>query len=346
MIEIIFKATNLEELEMKTAKPIKIIASGKYLPKIVYSSQIEDLHNLERGWSAKNSGVESRHHVTFECNGYMGARAVENAFEKCNLQLKDVDLLISASATFDYPLPNQASVIKSELVNGKEFDFGTIDIDASCLSFVNAFEVASALLDGKQYKTIVIVSSEISSKGLNPANKETITLFGDGAVAFILQYDESADARFYKAMQKNYTEGIFDSLVKGGGNKYYFKDNPYTTDLYSFTMNGKNLMRLALQKLAPFIDAFFEDLAIKILDVDSVIPHQASLKAVLILEKTYNFKPNQVKGNLKTHGNCIASSIPMLLHDSIENGEIKRGDICFLVGTAAGFSIGGALIRY
>jgi 3-oxoacyl-[acyl-carrier-protein] synthase-3 len=331
---------------MKSGKPIKIVASGSYLPQIVISTEIEEAHGIPKGWSAKYSGVESRHHVSFESNGYMGARAVENALKKANLKMNDIDLMISASATFDYPLPNQASVIKSEIPDSKLVDFATLDIDSSCLSFVSAFEIAASLLNGKQYKTIVIVSSEISSKGLNPNNFETITLFGDGAVAFILQYDESSDSRFYKATQKNYTEGVLDSCVKGGGNKYFFKDHPYSPVFHSFAMNGKKLMHLALKYLPAFMNDFFEELPINLIDVDVIIPHQASLSAIMIFEKLYDFKPNQMKGNLKTHGNCIATSIPMLLHDTIENGEINRGELCFLVGTAAGFSIGGALIKY
>lgn len=331
---------------MKSGKPIKIISSGCYLPKIVLSSDIEKVNGIDLGWSAKFSGVESRHHVTFETNGFMGARAIENALANCVLQLKDIDMIISASATFDYPLPNQASVIKAELKNGHKVNMPAIDVDASCLSFVSAFEIASSLLNGRQYKNIVIVSSEISSKGLNPANKETVTLFGDGAVAFILQYDESSDSRFYKATQNTYSEGVYDSYVKGGGNKHFFKDHPYHPELHSFSMNGKNLLRLAIKNIPVFIENFFSDLPIGLLDTNCVIPHQASITAILILEKMFDFRPNQLKGNIKSYGNCIAASIPLLLHDSIISGGVKRGDICFLLGTAAGFSIGGALIRY
>src|SRR5688500_4560063 len=99
---------------MSAHKPIRIVGFGKYLPKQVLSCDIEKKYGLPNGWSERYSGVKSRHHVTFESNGYMGARAIENALENANVSLSEIDLIISAAATFDYPLPNRSSIIKSE----------------------------------------------------------------------------------------------------------------------------------------------------------------------------------------------------------------------------------------
>lgn len=323
-----------------------MLGFGKYLPKQVLSSEIEQRYGLPAGWSERYSGVRARHHATFESNGYMGARAIEQAMENCGLSLSDVDMIISAAATYDYPLPNQASVIKNHLKNGNDYTISTIDINSTCLSFVSAFEFASKLLDGKQYKTIVIVSSEISSKGLDPENWETITLFGDAAVAVVLQYDENSDSLFIKGGQRTYSEGVFDTIIKGGGNEYFFKDHPYDQKLYSFSMNGKNLLRLAKNKIPDFMEWFFCDLPISIHDVNAIIPHQASKTGIMMFRNIYGLMNGQVKENLLTNGNCIAASIPMTFYDAVAAGEIKRGDICLLSGTAAGFSIGGVLIKY
>ena len=94
---------------MNQTKPIRIIAMGKYLPKAVLSEEIERKHGLPIGWSQKYSGVENRHIVTNENNGIMGARAAEEALSKASMSLKDIDLLLCGSGTFDYPIPNQSS---------------------------------------------------------------------------------------------------------------------------------------------------------------------------------------------------------------------------------------------
>ncbi len=331
---------------MKPHKPVRILGFGKYLPKQVFSCDIEKKFGLPGGWSERYSGVKSRHHVTFESNGYMGARAIENALANSNVSLSEIDLIISAAATFDYPLPNRSSIIKNELHASNNITIPTIDIDSTCLSFVSAFEYASMLLDGAQYKKIIIVSSEVSSLGLDPENWETLTLFGDAAVAVILKYDENEDSCFVKGGQRTYSQGVFDTLIKGGGNKYFFKEHPYNQKLHSFAMNGKNLLRLAKEKIPEFMDWFFKELPVNITEIDAIIPHQASKYGIAMFKNLYGFKEGQVKENISTNGNCIAASIPLTLYDSIVAGTIKRGDTCLLCGTSAGFSIGGVLIKY
>ena len=331
---------------MKANKSVKIVAMGKYLPKKVLSADIEKKHGIPLGWSERYSGVNSRHHVTFESGGYMGARAIEKALEKASISLKDIDLIISASATFDYPLPNQASIIKQELNDGLTLDIGTIDIDTTCLSFVSGFDLASKLLDGKQYKNIVLVSSEISSKGLDESNWETLTLFGDAAVAAVLQFDETCDAEFIKGGIKTYSIGATYTMIEGGGNVCPVKEFSYDSKLHTFQMSGKKLLKLAKQKIPLFMDWFFEDLPYSLTDIEVIIPHQASKMGLLVFTQLYPFKPDQIRGNLSTNGNCIAASIPMVLHDEIEAKRIQRGQLVLLTGTSAGFSIGGVLIKY
>ena len=91
---------------MNISRKIKILSTGAYLPKAISSEEFEQKHHLPEGWSERYSGVKNRHHVTFESNGYMGARAIESALENSSLELSDIDLIISAGATFDYPLPH------------------------------------------------------------------------------------------------------------------------------------------------------------------------------------------------------------------------------------------------
>ena len=231
-------------------KPFKITGAGTYYPKnIVQSNDLEAKYGLPIGWSERYSGVKSRHHVTTETNAFLGARALEKALAKANMKVENIDLLISASATYDYPLPNQSSLIKYELSESENTDFPCVDMDATCLSFVAAMDYASRFLDGKSYRNIAIVSSEIASNGLNPDNWETLTLFGDGAAAVILSFDETAESGSINFGMKTYAEGAFNTIIRGGGNAMFFKDNPYSPELHSFKMEGKKLLRMAKQKI-------------------------------------------------------------------------------------------------
>lgn len=331
---------------MSKIKPIKITALGKYLPQAVSSAELEKKHGLPAGWAIKYSGVSSRHIATTEHNGLMGARAAEEALEKAGLHLGNIDMIISGSGTYDYPIPNQASVIKAEMKDGNRYHPPAVNIDSTCLSFVSALDFAAKILDGKTYKNILIVSTEIASKGTNPANWETLTLFGDGAAAAVVSYDENSASGYIKGGQQTYSEGAYYTLIEGGGNRHFFKDNPYDPELHSFKMKGKQLLRLTKQKLPEFMDWFFADTDYSLQTIDKFVPHQASKMGLMLLKSLFDFAPEQLQETLPKYGNCIAASIPLTLLDAVEKGNIKRGDVCALMGTSAGFSIGGVLLRY
>lgn len=327
-------------------RPVKITGLGSYLPAQLPSAELESSLGLPAGWSVRHSGVEARHRATFESNGYMGARALEQALDDAGIPLSGLDMILSAAATFDYSIPNRASSIKNELKGGNTCCIPAIDIDTTCLSFITAVEFAAALIDGRSYRRIGIVSSEISSHGLNPLNPETATLFGDGAAAAVLEYCPEGVSSMIKAGHQTYSEGINDTLYKGGGSRYPYKDHPYDPSLHSFSMNGKNLLRLAMNRLPEFMDWFFKDIPYSLSDVDVVIPHQASRAGISLFKNMFSITDKQLKQNLSVKGNCIAASIPILLCETVKTGQIGRGDLCLLFGTSAGFSVGAVLFVY
>lgn len=318
---------------------------AKYLPQKIESSEIEEKFGIPKGWSEKYSGVKSKHWVTHETNAFMGAESLKSALNRANLKLKDLDLIISASGTYDYPIPHQAPLTKKQLNN-----YGTsvpaISIDSTCLSFVTALDISSYLLDGERYSRIAIISSEISSKNLNSKDFETFTLFGDGASCAIVEYCPNEKSEILSAHMITKEEGAEETIVKAGGIKYHPKDNPFTPKMYSFQMKGINLLRLAKKYIRPFIDELISKSNTSVDDIDYFVPHQGSKMGLLLFEKIYPEFKNKIANNLRTHGNCIALSIPMALYDAIEEGKIKRGDIIVLAGTSAGFSIGGLILKY
>jgi 3-oxoacyl-[acyl-carrier-protein] synthase-3 len=319
---------------------------GKYLPSRVHSAELEERLSIPRGWSEKYSGVESRHHVTFEHNDYMGARAAEQALEKAGMSLRDIDMVIYAGGTFDYAIPNQASLIKNEMSEGQEYHPECVDIDCTCLSFIAAMNFSSGILDGEQYRNILLVSSEISSKHLNPNNWETSTLFGDAAVAAVVTYSPDSGSQLIKGGIRTYSQGVLNTVIKGGGLKNPFSEHPYDVELHSFQMEGRQLLKLARQKIPEFMMWFFQNISYSFESAPVIIPHQASKMGMVLTESLFDLRPGQMKSTLKEYGNCIAASIPLTLHDCIENGELKRGDLCLLSGTSAGFSVGASLLVY
>lgn len=324
-----------------------IISHGWVVPKAVLSSTIENEMGWPEGWSLRYSGVKKRHWVDHpESNGELGQKAALIALSKANLSIEDIDLIIFAGATYDYPLPNQASIIKSLLDTSNIHNIPCIDVDTTCLSFLTGLEIAVEKLTLKKANRVLLISAEIASNGLNPDTRESYTLFGDAAAAYILE--NGNEVSMIKSMLKTYSGGVFDTIIEGTGNKMPPKLYPYDPVTHSFRMNGKRLLRLAKKEVPRFLNEFFESIGMIPRNLNHCIPHQASKSGLIMFESSFPLKKYgvQVASTLEDYGNCIAASIPMTLSMLLEDGKVSNGESCLLIGTSAGFSVGAVLLQF
>jgi len=328
-------------------KPLKILGMGKYLPSYqVSSEQLEQAWGLENGWIYKLNGVRYRHYAAKDELRYqMGAKAFQQALDKANLSFTDLDLIIDASGSFDYPIPHNACFYPAAL-GYPEYPIPCWDIDSTCLSFVTALDTASYLLDGHRYKHIAIVSSEISSKALDPKDPKTASLFGDAAAAAIIGLPkEGTQNAILAADMKTYSKGATYTMMPGGGAAFppgQLADKA----MYSFQMQGSKVMRMAMQIVPPFVKGLLETAGIEITALNCFIPHQASKRGLQFARRAFQLKEEQLIDILAKYGNCISASIPLALCEAIEENRLQRGQYALLLGTAAGLSVGGILLRY
>jgi len=326
---------------------VKIAGMGKFLPeKVVTAEELEAKMGLEAGWIVSRSGVQERHFVTTETCSYMGARSLERALANAGMEYEQLDAIIGASGSYDHPIPYNACLIQREM--GKE-DSGTPcwDVDSTCLSFVTALDVVSYLLEAGKYKNVAIVTSEIASKSLNYNERESATLLGDGSAAAILSKVEADEpSKILASDMKTYSRGAYHTYVKGGGNFLHPNAPDTKAEDFTFSMQGRAILEMVFSILPKFFQDLFKNVNFKINELDLFVPHQASKVAMEMAQQFFGLSDKQYMNNLLTHGNCIAASIPMALHDAIAEGRLKRGDRVCLAGTAAGLSVGGLIFNY
>ena len=162
---------------MHIAQPFNIAGVGTAVPeRLVTSEELEESLGLPAGWSEKYSGVRTRYHAEHETNSQLAAQALQKALDHAGLQAQDLDVVISAAATYDYPLPNNACMIMHTLAPKVE-GITCLDVDTTCLSFLTGIDYAARLIASGDAHRVAVVSSEIASRGLNPGHKESSTLF-------------------------------------------------------------------------------------------------------------------------------------------------------------------------
>ncbi len=326
---------------------INILAIEKYLPKNrISSEELDKVVNGRVGRIEKNSGVKFRHHVSEnETVAQMGANALTKALKKANLKPKDLDLLIFSGASFDYPVPHNSAIIKSKIATD-EVNFHCFDIDSTCLSFMNALDVAQLYLEAGRYKRIAIVSSEIASKALSPHDEKVFGLFGDAAVGIILESSSTTGYKQTFANFKNFPSGALQACVPLGGAVNRGIDASANDKGYYFKMDGSGMIRLLKKYFDGFIKEMNEKTNYNIADFDAIITHQASRFGNEFFLNNYHPRADQMVDTLSINGNCISASIPLGLELLINNNPDTKNKKILILGAGAGLSLGALILEF
>ncbi|MFM9278742.1 beta-ketoacyl-ACP synthase III [Paenibacillus jiagnxiensis] len=328
---------------------VKILGTGKYLPgRIVTDEELDDRLGVPAGWVHKATGIGVRHFAAEgETASQMGARAAEAALTDAGLSFTDIDCLVCTSGTKEQPLPSTAVFIQKAMGQGQS-GVPAFDIDATCLSFLVGLDVMSYMVDAGRYRNVLLVATEIASAGLNWKDKESAALFGDGAAAVVIGPSGTDEgSQIVHTSLHTYGKGAHYSEIPGGGTKYPpGQRNIPVEDPFLFHMDGQGIFRMASRLLPDFIAGLLKQSGTVMKDFGVVIPHQGSAMAMRLLRKKLGISESQFMNITPNHGNTIAASIPMGLHEAIRQQRIRRGERMLLIGTAAGLSLGGMVIDY
>lgn len=324
---------------------IKIQSIEKYLPGIaVQSEELELRTGMAAGWIEKNTGVKTRYWANAdETVASMAATALQKALTSAGLSAENLDLLIYAGASYDYPIPHNAGRIKKEL--GTTVGFPCFDVDSTCLSFLNALDIAHLYFQRESIHTITIVCAELASRALNPKDPKTYGLLGDAAVAVILTKNEEGYEPFAPYFINN-PEGSDLAWIPTGGsvNRGMAQDTP--EESFYFRMDGKRLISLTLRELEPFLEQYKAFSGKAPADYDYVIPHQTSRFGNEIFAKQYCLNAPALVNTIARYGNCISASIPLGLCEVLHQQNDLTGKSILLIGSAAGLSLGALTLKF
>ncbi len=328
--------------------PIKILASSVALPEIVHSEQIDLQLGLSEGCIRQTGGVVSRHFADAQIKqSTLAAKAVTAALKNAGLTLKDIDALVGASGVPEQAIPCNAVLIARELgLDGA--GVAAFDVNATCLSFLVALDVVAAQIAVRRYQTVVIVSCDLASRGIDWGHLESASIFGDGAAAVVVQYDESGASSILSSHLASFPEGWAACQITAGGSQVNpsIQTGVVNAADFLFKMDGRALFRLASQTVPKVLAQFWQQSRLSIDEIDWVVPHQASHLGLQHMRKLLNIPSHKIIDIYATHGNQVAASMPCALHEGIASGRIKRGDKVLLIGTGAGLSIGLLAFTY
>jgi 3-oxoacyl-[acyl-carrier-protein] synthase III len=330
---------------MFAPRRVRFAGMGTYLPsRVVTSSDLDLQLGFPSGFIERKTGVVERRYIEHETTLDMGLAASSAALERAGMQARDLDLIIVAQSVPAQAIPCTAALLQRAL---EVESMPCLDVNATCLGFLAAVDFAAHAIAAGAYRAVLIVSSEVSSLGLNWQHWESSALFGDGAAAAVLAPTPNAEpSAILTSRMETYSEGADYTTILGGGTLHPPHSQDYVQEMNTFHMDGPRVFRLASQRMGPFLERLHAPLPQEERGCDLLVPHQASLFPIRQLSARFGFDASRVFVNLPTRGNCVAASIPLALSEAIDAGRVVRGSRISLIGSGAGLSLGGMLFIY
>jgi 3-oxoacyl-(acyl-carrier-protein) synthase III len=319
---------------------IKDIAT--YIPSALWTneavvSRINKTSNwLHDGMLEKTFGIETRYYAeeTEQVSDMAAMAAMKLLLRYPGLE---VDLMIFASACSDMVEPSTSSIVHHKT----GLSCPAFDVKNACNSFVNALHVANAFIRTGIYKNILIISAEKLSDSIRFDPEDTEQLrdnfaalsFGDAAIAAWITAGPENKGIIYEKM---FTDGSYWDLcqIACGG-------SAYPRDLDRTYFSGKtHHLKEAFLKLAPvLVKSALENCQWSFKDINHVFTHQVSLDALKTIGKAFQITASQCENTFSQYGNTAAASIPLAMHQAMQQNKLKSGDKILILGLAAGINI-------
>ena len=313
--------------------------AGGYLPeRIVTNAELAARLDTSDEWIVERTGIRQRHVAApHETAAFMGARAAEQALAQAGAKPADVDAIILATSTPDQAFPATALGVQAALGCG---GFG-FDLSAACTGFVYGLGVADAMIRAGQVRGVLVIGSEVYSRILDWSDRSTCVLFGDGAGAVFLRAMPQSG---YEAPR-----GILSTHLHAQGTLgplLYIDGAVGRPELSGhLKMNGREIFRHAVAKLASAVDEALAANGLRHDDIDWLVPHQANLRIIDAMGRKLGLPPGRVVVTVDRHANTSAASVPLALADSWNAGKMRRGDLLVMEALGGGLTWGSALVR-
>lgn len=324
-----------------------IRSTGAYLPqRILPNSYFDQLLETDvSSWLENYLQIFQRHWCgEDESTVDLCEQAALQALERANLQAKDLDLIIVATDTPEYLTPATAAVLQYRLKAGH---VGTFDLNAACAGFIMGLDVGAKYIStDDRYNTVLVIGVYVLSKYLDMADKKTVTLFGDGAGAVILQCETNTDRGFLSSELMTLGQYYDGMGIYAGGTKHPITEAEVQQNQHKFSINYRFPPELNPQVWTRMAKNLFSRLDLGPEDIQHYLLTQLNINSI---HKTLdNLKVSHDKAHtaMQNYGYTGSACIPIALNDAVEKGKIKSDDLILMIGSGSGLTFGSVVFRY
>lgn len=314
----------------------KIIGTGSYLPEQVRTNaDLEKMVETSDEWIVTRTGIrERRIAAADETVASMGHLAAQRALEMAGIDPSEIGLIVVATTSSSHAFPSSACMIQQML---EISDCAAFDLAAACAGFTYALSVADQYIKNGAVKHALVIGADALTRTLDPEDRGTLILFGDGAGAVVLGASEE--------------QGIISTHLHADGRygqllALPYQDRSHQEEPAYLSMAGNEVFKVAVTELAHIVDETLRANNLERDALDWLVPHQANLRIISATAKKLGMGLDKVVVTLDRHGNTSAASVPSALDEAVRDGRIKPGQLILLEAFGGGFTWGSALVRF
>ncbi|NGZ10918.1 MAG: ketoacyl-ACP synthase III [Nitrospira sp. LK70] len=320
-----------------------IAGTGSYAPaRVLTNAELERMVATSDEWIRERTGIrERRIAATGEACSDLAAQAGKRALTAAGLAATDLDMILLATCTGDYPLPATACLVQHQLGATKA---AACDLSAACCGFVYALSVADAYVKSGM-RHVLVIGSEVMSAITDWTDRNTCVLFGDGAGAIVVSASDGERGILSTHLR---SDGALCELimVPGGGSRTPPSEKVLAERLQYIKMKGNETFKVAVRTLEEIARTTLTANGLRVEDLDLYVPHQANMRILKAVMDRLGLPIEKVLLNLDRYGNTSAASIPIALDEAVREGRIKDGSLVMLGAFGAGLTWASALIRW
>ena len=314
-------------------RTVRIIGTGSALPdRKVTNDDLAQLVETSDEWIRERTGIGERRISEGDGVAQLASRACERALEMAGRKPQEVDLIIVATCSAEYLLPNCACQVQSELGASAAVAF---DLNAACSGFLFALHTAYAYIHSGIYKNALIVGAEVLSKMVDWTDRSTCVLFGDGAGAAYVEACEEENKGLISFTQG--ADGTKGMVLSCHDRQVV---NPYAY----IRMNGQEVYRFATRQVPACIQTALNQIQWTADDIDMYILHQANIRIIEAVAKRLKVDIDKFAVNVDRVGNMSSATVPVLLDELNRSGRLTPGMRIAMSGFGAGLTYGACVL--
>jgi len=324
--------------------PAGIAGTGMSVPdRVMTNRDFESLIDTSDEWIVQRTGIrERRFAADGETTADLSERAARQALETSGVAPEDIDLIVTGTLTPDYLLPSTSCLLQERLGLGNA---GAFDVAAACTGFLSALHIGESFIAAGRAQRVLCIGAEVLSRYLDMQDRTSCILFGDGAGAAILTpHAECQQAEILKTTLGADGSGFEFIHMKGGGSAIPPTVESIERGDHFIRLRGREVYRFAVTKMAELMSEMIEGHDPE--EISLVVPHQVNARIIQAALERVGWPEDKVIINIDKYGNTSAATVPIALHEALQQERIEKGKLVIFVAFGAGLTWGASLVRW